>query len=115
MERYYNGVRFGRTTISCVIIAVFLAILIATRADAALVFPLQPQWSLTLDESPSFAPAYDTGFGFFALRNNQLVAVSLSDGKPAWSVECPTSAAPAAGSGLVFVAAAEVIESRSQK
>ena len=115
MERYYNGVRFGRTPISCVITAVFLAAPSARSADAAVVFPLQAKWTVTLDDSPSFAPAYDTGFGFFALRNNQLVAISLVDGKAAWSVECPTSAAPAAGSGLVFVGVSGAIESRSQK
>jgi outer membrane protein assembly factor BamB len=80
-----------------------------------LTFPVHAAWSATLPDSPSFPPAYDTAHGYFSLRNNQLVAVSLEDGTPAWSVECPTTAAPAAGSGLVFTGGAAGIESRSQK
>ena len=80
--------------------------------DEPLKFPLHAAWTATLADFPSFPPAYDTGFGYFALRNDQLVAVSLEDGKPAWSVECPTSSAPAAGSGLVFTSGGAGIESR---
>ena len=83
--------------------------------DEPLKFPLHAAWTATLADFPSFPPAYDTGFGYFALRNDQLVAISLEDGMPAWSVECPTSAAPAAGGGLVFTGGAAGIESRSQK
>jgi outer membrane protein assembly factor BamB len=109
-----------------VAVAVFLALLSASAAHlsveaqsapvaAALTFPLQAKWSATLADSPTFAPAYDKGFGYFSLRNNQLVAISLSDGMPAWSVECPTTAAPAAGDGLVFTGGETGIESRGQK
>src|SRR5215203_6203006 len=93
-SRYYSGVRSRRTTISCVGLAVFLAIAGATAADAALIFPLLSKWSATLDDLPRFPPAYDAGFGYFSLRNDQLVAISLADGVAAWSVDCPTSVAP---------------------
>jgi outer membrane protein assembly factor BamB len=107
-------------------VAVFLASLSASAADlqtdaqsapasTALTFPLLPKWSATLADSPAFAPVYDKGFAYFSLRNNQLVAISLSDGMPAWSVECPTTSAPAAGDGLVFTASETGIESRHQK
>ena len=72
-------------------------------------------WTATVEASPQFVPAYDPDFLYLALRNNQLVAISLKDGATAWSVECPTSAAPAAGGGLVFVGGDGFIESRSQK
>jgi outer membrane protein assembly factor BamB len=85
------------------------------QAESPLKFPLQAAWTATLADFPSFPPAYDGEFGYFALRNDQLVAVSLEDGKPAWSVECPTSSAPTAGGGLVFTGGAAGIESRSQK
>lgn len=84
-------------------------------ADEPLKFPLHAAWTATLADFPSFPPAYDTGFGYFALRNDQLAAISLQDGIAAWSVECPTSSAPVAGGGLVFTAGAAGIESRSQK
>ena len=84
-------------------------------ADEPLKFPLHARWTATLADGPSFPPAYDTGFGYFTLRNDQLVAVSLEDGMAAWSVECPTSSAPAAGSDLVFTAGGAGIEARSQK
>lgn len=130
-SRYYSGVRRGRTTISCVAVAVFLAPFGASTAQlpaqapppqsasatpaAPLTFPLQSKWSATLADSPSFPPAFDTGIAYLALRNHQLVAVSLTDGKPVWTVECPTSAAPAAGGGLVFTGGDAGIESRAQK
>jgi outer membrane protein assembly factor BamB len=132
-SRYYSGVRCGRTTISCVAVAVILAqpvasaaqLPVASAAPAAtvpiatpappLTFPLHASWSATLADSPSFPPAYDAAHGYFSLRNDQLVAISLEDGMPVWSVVCPTTAAPAAGSGLVFTGGTEGIESRSQK
>jgi outer membrane protein assembly factor BamB len=84
-------------------------------ADEPLKFPLHAAWTATLADLPGFPPAYDTGFGYFALRSDQLVAISLEDGMPAWSVECPTSSAPAAGGGLVFTSGRAAIEARSQK
>lgn len=107
--------RIRRTTISCVAVPVFVAFLGATAASAALNFPLQPKWSAVLSDAPRFAPAYDAGFGYFLLRNDQLVSLSLADGKEVWSVECATTAAaPVAGNGFVFTGG-DAIESRSQK
>jgi outer membrane protein assembly factor BamB len=97
-----------------VAVAVFVASLGANAAFAALTFPLQSKWSASLSDVPRFAPAYDAGFGYFLLRNDQLVALSLADGSEAWSVACKTTAAPVAGNGLVFTGG-ETIESRSQK
>ncbi|MCM3881812.1 MAG: PQQ-binding-like beta-propeller repeat protein [Vicinamibacterales bacterium] len=94
--------------------AVCSALFGASTAGAALTFPLQSKWSATLADSPLFPPIYDAGFGYFSLRNGQLVAISLADGKPAWSVQCATSTPPAAGGGLVFTGGDKRIESRSQ-
>jgi outer membrane protein assembly factor BamB len=109
-----------------VAVAVFLAAWSASAAElpahqsanaqvaAPLTFPLQSTWSTSLADSPSFPPAYDAGFGYFSLRNNQLVAIAMADGKTAWTVECPTTSAPTVGGGLVFTGGIEGIESRSQ-
>jgi outer membrane protein assembly factor BamB len=98
-----------------VAVAALPALLSVSAADAALTFPLQSKWSATLADLPSFPPIYDAGFGYFPLRNHQLVAISLADGTLAWSVECPTTAPPAAGDGLVFTSSDHGIESRWQK
>lgn len=87
----------------------------ASAADASLTFPLQSTWTATVAAPPQFLPAYDADFVYLSLRNDQLVAISLKDGAVAWSVECPTSAAPAAGGGLVFVGGDGFIESRSRE
>ena len=112
-SRYYSGVRFRRTTISCVATAFFLTLSGAPDA-AGLTFPLQSQWTATLPVPPSFVPAYDADTAYLSLRNDQLVALSLKDGTTMWSVECPMSTAPAAGGGSIFVGREGLIESRSQ-
>jgi outer membrane protein assembly factor BamB len=84
-------------------------------AQAALTFPLESRWSSTLEAPLSFAPAYDDAHAYLALRNKQLVAVSLSDGKTAWSVECPMSVAPTAGDSMIFSAEGNQIQALSRQ
>ena len=113
-KRYYSGVRFLRTTISCVAL-VFFSTLAATSVRAAgLIFPLLLKWNVTLDVPPAFPPAYDAAQVFIALRNDQLLSVSLETGKSGWSVECPTTAAPAAGDSLVFAGGDGYLEALAQ-
>jgi outer membrane protein assembly factor BamB len=112
--RYYSGVPFRRTTISCVALAFFTAIVAARSATAAVTFPLEPKWSATLPASPEFAPAFDATRIYVALRSKQLVALLIADGTVSWSVECPMTAAPAAGAGLVYVGNDNLIEARSE-
>jgi outer membrane protein assembly factor BamB len=95
-------VRFLRTTISCITVALFSALLLARAEGAGLNFPLLPKWTVTLDVSPASAPAYDAVHAYIALRDDHLTALSLETGKSVWSVECPTTAPPAAGDSLVF-------------
>lgn len=112
--RYYSGVQFGRTTISCVAAIFFAALLRSTAALGDVTFPLHVIWSATLPDAPAFAPAFDADHVYVPLRNNQLVALTLGDGKTAWSVECPMTASPAAGDGLVYIGSDGLIESRAQ-
>ena len=113
ITRYYSGVLFGRTTISCVAAIIFAALLSSSAASAAITFPLHAIWSATLPDAPAFAPAFDSEHVYVPLRNHQLVAVLLGDGKVAWSVECPMSAPPSAGDGLVYIGTDGLIESRA--
>jgi outer membrane protein assembly factor BamB len=113
VPRYYNGVRFSRTTISCGALTIVMA-LFYQAASADVTFPLEEKWNAALGAPPSFAPAFDTTRVYIPLNNNQLVAVWLKDGTRAWSVECPMSAAPVAGDGMVFSGTDGLIEARSQ-
>ena len=114
ITRYYNGVLFGRTTISCVAALFFATLLGAADARGAITFPLHAIWSATLPDAPAFAPAFDSEHVYVPLRNNQLTALLLTDGSVAWSVECPMTAPPAAGDGLLYVGSDDLIESRAQ-
>jgi outer membrane protein assembly factor BamB len=115
-NRYYNGVLFPRTTISCVGVALFVALAAAQDpapvAPPPITFPPEVKWTVALPAAPLFAPALDEDHAYVALRTNQLVAVLLKDGTQTWSVECPTSAAPAAGDSLVFVGGDNLVEAR---
>jgi outer membrane protein assembly factor BamB len=85
----------------------------ARSTAAAVTFPLEAKWSATLAALPAFAPAYDENRVYVSLTTKQLVALMLSDGKPAWSVECPMTAPPAAGAGLVYAGSDGLIEARA--
>jgi outer membrane protein assembly factor BamB len=113
ITRYYNGVPFSRTTISCVAVAFFAATAGARAATAAVTFPLEAKWSATLGASPQFAPTFDDTRMYVALQTKQLVALMIADGTVSWSVECPMTAAPAAGAGLVYAGNEDLIEARS--
>jgi outer membrane protein assembly factor BamB len=95
-------------------VAVAFFVVGCTRdAMAAVTFPLEAKWSATLPAAPAFVPAFDVNRMYVPLATKQLVALMIKDGSVAWSVECPMTAAPAAGAGLVFAGSEELIEARS--
>ena len=116
VTRYYNGVPFHRTPISCVAALFFVAFFLTTVTRAAVTFPLAVKWSATLvaPPTPGFAPAFDAKQVYISLRTNQLVALLLKDGSAAWSVECPMTAPPAAGDSLVFAGGDGLVEARAE-
>ena len=115
ITRYYSGVPFRRTTISCVAVAFFVVLSSCARAaTAAVTFPLEAKWSATLPAPPAFAPAFDAHRIYVPLQTKQLVALLINDGSVAWSVECPMTAAPAAGDGLVYAGSEDLIEARAE-
>lgn len=105
---------FSRTTISCVAVALFAVIVCARAATADVTFPLEAKWSVTLPAPPGFAPAFDANRVYVSLRTNHLVSLMIKDGTTAWSVECPMSAAPAAGAGLVYAGSDGLVEARAE-
>jgi outer membrane protein assembly factor BamB len=95
--------------------AVIIAALAPPRAEAAgLVFPLLQKWIVTFAAPPTFAPAYDAAQAYVALRNDQLMSVSLETGSTIWSIECPSTAPPAAGDSLVFTAGNGYVQALGQ-
>ena len=114
ITRYYNGVPFSRTTISCVAVAFFLLAACPRGSTAAVTFPLEAKWIASLPAPPAFPPAFDSNRVYVALNTNQLVALMIKDGTVAWSVECPMVAPPAAGGGLVYAGSDGLIEARSE-
>jgi outer membrane protein assembly factor BamB len=113
ITRYYSGVPFSRTTISCVAVAFCVLAARPRTSTAAVTFPLEAKWSATLPAAPSYSPAFDDNRIYVPLNTNQLVALMIKDGSVAWSVECPMSAPPAAGAGLVFAGGDGLIEARA--
>ena len=91
----------------------FLLIANARVATADVTFPLEAKWSATLPSPPLFPPAFDDSRVYVSLQSKELVALKIADGSTAWSVECPMSAAPAAGGGLVYAGSDGLIEARS--
>ena len=67
-------------------------------------FPLQVHWSTDLGQPSVAAPGYDDHRAYVPLRDGSVVAIRLSDGTLAWSIEQPTQLPPAVGAGLVVIA-----------
>jgi outer membrane protein assembly factor BamB len=97
-----------------VAVAFFILAACPRASTAAVTFPLEVKWSASLPAPPAFPPAFDTDRFYVSLKTNQLVALVIADGRVAWSVECPMSAPPAAGGGLVFAGSDGLVEARTE-
>jgi outer membrane protein assembly factor BamB len=107
-------VRILRTTISCGALALSITFHLAIVEAEGLIFPLQVRWTASFEAALSFPPAYDATQAYVALRNHRFGAVSIADGEPAWSVECPITTAPAAGDGLAFAGGDGFVQAHAQ-
>jgi outer membrane protein assembly factor BamB len=94
--------------------AAFFVVVSARPAAADVTFPLAAKWSAALPSPPAFPPAFDDQSVFISLQSNQLVALKIGDGSTVWSVECPMTAAPAAGGGLVYAGSDGLVEARGE-
>jgi len=70
-------------------------------------FPVQPVWTLPLNNLLTATAAYDDARAFFAIEGNRLVAYDLTSGEQLWLVASKPIAAPTTGGGLLFVLEAE--------
>lgn len=111
-SRYYSGVGQLRTTISCAALLIALASAHPGRAAAqsgqsGSLF--ESRWKIALPDGPSAPAAYDATHAYIPLRDGKLTAIELTDGKSLWTVDAPTSWAPAIGQALLFIARDHVI------
>ena len=101
-----------RTTSTAALVATLLAVGAAATARAqpavrfepSFLLPVDPAWTTALDSGPRHGPAYDGERAYIALRNDDLVAVSLQTGERLWTVEQRLDHPPAAGDGVVAAA-----------
>lgn len=80
----------------------FLFVLISTPALAASDFlSLGILWTARLDTAPATQPVADAHHLYLPLRNGQLRALSLADGRQVWSIEVPFTTGLAESDGLI--------------
>lgn len=94
-------------------VALIVGALAARVGANDVTFPLEVRWSSALPAPPAFAPAFDDEQAYLSLKTTRLVALRLKDGTAAWAVDCPMTAPPAAGDGLVFAGSDGLIEART--
>lgn len=117
ISRYYSGVATRLTTICCSALALITALTGVSSAQTTRVkqtyaaddhtpltlFPLQPIWTLALNNSLTATPAFDATRAYFPLEGDQLAAYDLTTGTRLWLSAIHTTFEPAAGDDLVFV------------
>lgn len=109
-HRYYKRVGFSRTTIYSVVAAIFgLSALshaqpATTDPTPSRILALDPRWTVSLTSPPAAPPGFDQQYAYVPLAGGSLVAIDLDDGAVRWTAEIATSATPATGDGMIFVA-----------
>src|SRR5215467_9305227 len=125
-SRYYSGVAFRRTTICCSTAAIVAACCINVDAQSTTpaprqvkqtrsaddktplqLFPIEPLWTLALNNALTAAPAFDETRGFFPLEGDRLAAYDLVERRQLWMASIATTVEPVAAGGIVFVFAPE--------
>jgi outer membrane protein assembly factor BamB len=72
-------------------------------------FPVQPVWTLALNNLLVVPTAYDETHAFFSIEGDRLVAYDLMSGEQRWLVSARPLVQPATGDGLVFVVESETL------
>jgi len=124
VNRYYNGVPMGPTTICCSALALSLTLVAHTVAQSLAqtapppkhptgplsVFPTTPAWSVSLETGIALPPGFDDTRAFVPLADGQLAAYDLATGEMDWTVAQATGSSPvAAENRVVLVDGTEVI------
>jgi outer membrane protein assembly factor BamB len=121
-SRYYSGVAFRRTTICCSAVAIVATWCVNVDAQTAApatrqvrqtrsaddktpmqLFPVEPLWTLALNNALTAAPAFDETRAFFPLEGDQLAAYDLVARRQLWIAAVGTTVEPVVGHELLFV------------
>lgn len=104
------------TTTSCSAVALIAVGVLALRGPIApaplSLFPVQPLWSLALNNQVTVPPAFDGAIGYFAIEGGRIAAYDLGTGTERWIINASPEAEPAAGDGLLFVVEAGQVTAR---
>ena len=96
------------TTRSCSAVALiafgFLALGgVIPPAPPLSLFPVQPLWSLALNNQITVPPAFDGAIGYFAIEGSRIAAYNLAAGTQRWIIDASPDVEPTAGDGLLFM------------
>jgi outer membrane protein assembly factor BamB len=76
-----------------------------TRTDRGplALMPVEPAWTLALNNALTAPPAYDGTLAFFPIEGDRLVAYDVVSGEQKWIVTARPAMQPSAGNGLLFI------------
>jgi outer membrane protein assembly factor BamB len=116
LKRYYNGVLSVWTTRCCSAVALILSLCASVPAAVdrtpLSLFPVQPLWTLALNNQLTVPPAFDAGIGYFSIEGGRIVAYDLGSGSRKWIINAQPRIEPATGDGLLFVVETETLSAR---
>jgi outer membrane protein assembly factor BamB len=72
--------------------------------------PVEPVWTLALNNALTAAPAYDGTQAFFSIEGDRLVAYDLLTGTQQWLIDARPVTDPVAGGGLIFLREADTLK-----
>src|SRR4051794_37076282 len=72
--------------------------------------PVEPVWTLALNNALTAAPAYDGTQAFFSIEGDRLVAYDLLTGAQQWLIHARPVTDPVAGGGLIFLREADTLK-----
>jgi outer membrane protein assembly factor BamB len=75
----------------------------ASKLERPSLFPIQPVWTLALNNELTRPPAYDERQVYFPIEGDRLVAYEIASGKQEWIASAHLLTEPVAGGGLVFI------------
>ena len=83
---------------------------VADEAAKTRIVALDPRWTVSFEAAPAAPAGYDQQFAYLPLKDGNLVAIDVVNGRVVWRVPLDTVLTPATGDGLVFAGSAtEVI------
>jgi outer membrane protein assembly factor BamB len=109
-------VRVLRTTRCCSAVALIgiasLSLAAPARQTPLSLFPVQPLWTLALNNQIPHAPAFDGATGYFPIAGGRIAAYDMLPGTLKWVVDAQCDTDPAAGDGMLFLVESGMLTAR---